>query len=50
MFQNATSFNQNISNWIVSNVAYYTDFATDSALTRANAPAKNGTKFPTTKP
>ena len=50
MFENATSFNQNISTWITGKVKYYAYFATGSALTSANAPAKNGTKFPTTKP
>ncbi len=50
MFSNATSFNQNISNWNVSNVTIYNNFATNSALTKANAPStKKGTKFPTTK-
>ena len=39
-----------LSGWNTSKVIYYTDFAANSALTSANAPAKDGTKFPTTQP
>ena len=53
MFNGATNFNQNISNWDMKSVInsnYYKNFAIGSALTKANAPAKNGTKLPTTLP
>ena len=49
MFLHAESFNQDISNWNTDNVSDYVYFATDSALTSANAPSKDGTKLPTTK-
>ncbi|WNL30369.1 BspA family leucine-rich repeat surface protein [Aliarcobacter cryaerophilus] len=49
MFRDASSFNQPLNSWNVSKVTNYADFAISSALTSANAPSKNGTKFPTTK-
>ncbi len=49
MFYEAISFNQPIEGWNTGKVSNYLEFAIGSALTRVNAPSKNGIKFPTTK-
>ena len=38
MFENATSFNQDISSWNVDNVTVCTSFSTDAPLTEENTP------------
>lgn len=38
MFYNATSFNQNISDWNVSNVTNFAEFKIGSSLTEVNTP------------
>ena len=38
MFENATAFNQDISNWNVDNVYNCTNFSVNSPLTEANTP------------
>ena len=46
----ASSFNQQMGNWDTGNVTNYVYFATNSALTSANAPSnKDGIKFLTTQ-
>jgi hypothetical protein len=39
MFSGATSFNQDLTQWCVSNISFIpTDFSTNSALTASNHP------------
>ena len=40
IFSNASSFNQNISEWDVSNISNWTNFATNSGLQNDFIPAK----------
>ena len=44
MFYEATSFNQNISNWDVSNVVYHSNFANGSSLENIHNPFYEDTK------